>query len=136
MNNRNRRGREEQAELKVPLPKDLGLAADRLCEHALEDAKAQLHPLLRSVELQRLWQRKEFVKAFKAALERRIAQRLAAWQPDVQAVFEFDESWMESRNSWDGSVHLLVKVPRLSKALQVMGRVLDRSLVKTLRQLG
>ena len=43
---------------------------------------------------------------------------------------------MESRNFWDGSIHLLVKVPRLSNAVRVMGKVLDRSLVKTLKQLG
>jgi hypothetical protein len=128
--------REERQESTVPLPKDLGLAVDRLCEHALEDAKAQLHPLLRSGELHRLWQRKEFVDAFKAALERRIAQRLAVWQPDVQAVFQFEESWVESRKSWDGSIHLLVKVPKLSNAIRVMGRVLDRSLVKALQHLG
>ena len=136
MSNRNTQGREEQVELTVPLPKDLGLVANKLCENALEDAKAQLHPLLRTVELHRLWQRKDFVKAFKAALERQVAQRLAAWQPDVQAVFQFEEAWMESRNSWDGSIHLLVKVPRLSKAIKVMGKVLDRSLVKILKQLG
>jgi hypothetical protein len=136
MRNRNNRGWEEKRESIAPLPKDLGQVADKLCETALEDAKAQVHPLLRSADLNRLGQRMEFVKAFKLALERRIAQRLALWQPDVQAVFQFEESWMESRNSWDGSIHLLVKVPRLSNAVKVMGKALDKSLLKYLKQLG
>ena len=136
MNNMNHDGREERVNQKAPLPKDLGRIADKLCESALEDAKAQLHPLLRSADLYRLGQRMEFVKAFKLALERRIAQNLAVWQPDVQAVFQYEESWMESRNSWDGSIHLLVKVPRLSSAVKLMGKALDSSLVRHLKQLG
>jgi len=120
----------------VPLPNDLSQAANKICETALEDAKAQIHPLLRSAELHRLGQRVEFVKAFKLALERRVAQKLALWRPDVQAVFQFDESWMESRSTWDGSIHLLVKVPRLSSAIKGMGKALDKSLLKYLKQLG
>jgi hypothetical protein len=136
MRNMNHRGWEDKGEPAVPLPKDLSQVAGKLCETALEDAKAEIHPLLRSVDLHRLGNRVEFVKAFKIALERRIAQRLALWQPDVQAVFQFEESWMESRNSWDGSIHLLVKVPRLSNAIKVMGKALDKGLVKYLKQLG
>lgn len=63
-----------------------------LCENALSEAKAQLHPLIRSNELDRLDKRKEFIQAFKLALERRIAKKLALWQPGVQAVFKFEES--------------------------------------------
>jgi hypothetical protein len=129
-------GRENKAESNVPLPNDLSQVANKLCETALEDAKAQMHPLLRNTELHRLGQRIEFVKAFKLALERRVAQWLALRQPDVQAVFQFEESWMESRNSWDGSIRLLVKVPHLSNAIQVIGKALDRSLLKYLKQLG
>jgi hypothetical protein len=69
-------------------------------------------------------------------LERRIAQRLAAWQPDVQEIFQFEESWMESRHSWDGSIHLLVKVPHLSQAIKSLGKNLDKSLLKYLKALG
>ena len=126
----------EQQEQTVPPLKDLGQVANKLCESALEDAKAQLHPLLRNADVYRLGQRIEFVRAFKLALERRIAQKLAAWQPGVQAVFQFEESWLESRNSWDGSIHLLVKVPCLSTAIKGMGKSLDKSLVKYLKQLG
>jgi hypothetical protein len=136
MNNMNTRGWAEKKGQVDPLLKDLTQVASKLCETALEDAKAQVHPLLRNADLHRLGQRMEFVKAFKIALERRIAQRLALWQPDVQAVFQFEESWMESRTSWDGSIHLLVKVPYLSNAIKVMGKSLDRSLLKTLKQLG
>jgi len=128
--------REESIEQMIPAPKDFGQVANDLCEKALNDAQAQLHPLLRSVELDRLDQRHEFIQAFKLALEQRIAQTLVAWQPGVQAVFKFDESWMENRKSWDGSIHLLVKVPRLSNAIKALGKKLDQSLVKCLKQLG
>ena len=126
----------EQQEHMVPPPKEIGQIANVLCENALDDAKLQLHPLLRDADLHRLGQRKEFVQAFKQALEKRIAKMLAAWQPGVQAVFQFEESWMEGRNAWDGSIHLLVKVPRLSKAIKLMERSLDWGLVKYLKQLG
>lgn len=107
-----------------------------LCEKALEDAKAQLHPLLRDVEVTRLEKRTEFVQAFRQALELRIAKKLALWQPGVQAVFKFDESWMESHTMWDGSLHLLVMVPRLSSAIQSLGKRLDRALLKYLQRSG
>src|SRR6266498_5620811 len=115
---------------------ELKQTANDLCEKALNDAKAQLHPLLRDVDLDRLEQRNEFVQAFKLALEQRIARKLAAWQPGVQAVFRFDESWIENRSHWDGSIHLLVKVPRLSGAMKKLGKKLDQSLAKCLKQLG
>ena len=130
------RGREEHAALAVSLPKDMVQVTNKLCEIALEDAKLQVHPLLRTADIYRLGQRVEFVKAFKLALERRIAQWLALRQPEVQEVFQFEESWMESRNSWDGSIHLLVKVSHLSNTIKLMGKALDSSLVKYLRQLG
>lgn len=116
--------------------KDFRQTANDICEKALKDAKEQLHPLIRSVEINRLDKRNEFVQAFKLALERRIARRLASWQPGVQAVFKFDESRMENCNSWDGSIHLLVKVPRLSKVMKALGKKLDQNLVKYLKQLG
>ena len=131
-----KRGWDKQDAQAVPLPKNIGQVTDKLCERALEDAKLELHPLLRTADIHRLGQRVEFVKAFKLALERRIAQWLALRQPEVQAVFQYDESWMESRSAWDGSIHLLVKVPHLSNTIKVMGNALDRSLVRYLRQLG
>jgi hypothetical protein len=128
--------REESVQARVSVPKDFGQEANDLCEKALNDAKTQLHPLLRSVEVDRLDRRHEFIQAFKTALEKRIARKLAAWQPNVQAIFKFDESWTRSRRSWDGSIHLLVKVPRLSNAMKVLGKNLDRSLMKYLKRLG
>lgn len=128
--------REGLDEVAVPAANVLGEAAEEICEKALDDAKAQLHPLLRNTEVVHLRKRKEFVQAFKVALERRIAQKLAVWQPGVQAVFQFDESRIETRESWDGSIHLLVKVPRLSDAIKVFGKKLDRSLTYYLQQLG
>jgi len=127
---------EKSVEYRSPAAKDIGQVANDLCEEALNGAKAQLHPLLRSVEVERLSQRSEFLQAFKIALERRIARKLTAWQPGVQAVFKFDETPMENMESWDGSIHLLVKVPRLSNAIKVLGKTLDKGLVKYLKQLG
>ena len=110
--------------------------ANDLCENALNDAKAELHPLIRNNELTHLRKRSEFVQAFKLALERRVAQKLAAWQPGVQAVFRFDESCVDNGQSWDGSLHLLVKVTRLSDTINAVGEKLDRSLTDCLQQLG
>jgi|SRR5687768_13234664 len=115
---------------------DFEQTANNICEKALEDAKSRLHPLLQQVELDRLDQRDEFTHAFKNALEQRIARKLAVWQPAVQAVFRFDESWRDTHKSWDGSIHLLVKVPRLSNAMKAFGKKLDKSLLECLRHCG
>ena len=85
---------------RVPAPKDFGQIANDLCENALKDAKEQLHPLLRDAQLDRLDERPEFVKAFKRALEQRIARKLADWYPGVQAVFQFDETRMDNPETW------------------------------------
>ena len=133
----NNERREETVEVLVPAAKDLSWVANDICEKAINDAKEQVHPLIRNAELHQLRKRNEFTQAFKLALEKRIAQKLAIWQPNVQAVFKFDESWMENRDkSWDGSIHLLVKVPRLSNAIKMIGKTLDQSLTRCLKQLG
>ena len=136
MSDVNNRRWEEAKKHVVPGAKDFGQVASDLCEKALNDAKAQLHPLLRNVDVERLDQRSEFLQAFKSALEQGIARKLAAWQPGIQAVFKFDEVWTESIESWDSSIHLLVKVPQLSNAMKVLGKMLDKGLVKGLKQLG
>ncbi len=127
--------REESAKIVVPAAQDFRQMAHDICENALNDAKEQLHPLVRNAGLIHLRKRREFVQAFKLALERRIAHQLAVWQPGVQAVFQFDESWMENRDVWDGSIHLLVKVPRLSSAIRSFGRKLDQHLTAYLQHL-
>lgn len=116
--------------------RDFRGVAHNLCETALHDAKSQLHPLLQTNELDRLSQRVEFLQAFKSALERRLARKIAAWQPGVQAVFRFDETRTDTIETWDGSIHLLVKVPQLSNALKAFGKRLDTSLLKSLQQFG
>ena len=128
--------REKSMEDAVPAPKEFGQVANELCEKSLNDAKEQLHPLLWDAELDRLDQRNEFVQAFKGALEQRIARKLAVWQPGVQAVFKFDEIPLERTETWDGSIHLLVKISRLSNAVKALGKRLDHNLVKYLKQLG
>ena len=120
----------------IPASKAWANVVNHICESALKDAKAQLHPLLRETGLNHLNQRDEFVKAFKLALEQRIARSLAMLQPAVQAVFQYDETRMETIQTWDGSIHLLVKVPHLSNTLKSLGKKLDTSLVKYFRQLG
>lgn len=113
------------------------LTANELCEKALNDARAELHPLLRSVDVNRLEKRNEFIEAFRSALEKHIAKRLAAWQPSIQSVFRFDESYANHDPSWDGKIHLLVKVPRVSDAIKSFGRTLDKYLLGYLaRHLG
>ena len=128
--------RQESLESVITNSNGLKYVANDLCEKALTDAKSQLHPLLQQVELDRLDQRSEFLQAFKSALEQRIARKLAAWQPAIQAVFKFDETGTGVMESWDGSIHLLVKVPRLSNALKALEKTLDKGLVKHLKQLN
>jgi hypothetical protein len=104
---------------------------------ALSDAKAQLHPLLRNVELNRLEKRNEFVQAVRLALEHRIAKKLATWQRGgIQAVYRYDETRRRLGSLWDGSIHLLVKVSRLSNTIKALSWKLDQSLMKRLRALG
>lgn len=115
---------------------ELEREVNKLCEKALNDAKSQLHPLLQNVDLERLDQRREFTQAFKNALEQQIARKLAVWQPNVQAVFQFDTSRTKSSERWDGSIHLLVMVSKLSKKVKLLGEMLDKILVNYLGQLG
>jgi hypothetical protein len=132
---RNQR-RKGSVNMMLPIVQDLGQAAHTICELALNDAKEQLHPLMRDKAPGYLRKRSEFTRAFKLALEQRVAHKLAIWQPGVQAVFRFDNAWMEDRNSWDGSIHLLVKVPHVSNTLRTLGRKLDLHLTHYLKQLG
>jgi hypothetical protein len=132
----NHQGWGKPIEFMVPTPKDFGQIANELCEKALNDAKERLHPLLRDAQLDRLDERPEFLETFKRALEQRIARKLAAWDPGIQAVFQFDETPTENPKSWDGSIHLLAKVPHISETVKILGRRLDRSLMKYLRQLN
>jgi hypothetical protein len=136
MSDVNRLAGEQSLSHMSPAAKELEHVANELCEKALKDARDQLHPLLQNSELEYLAQRVEFIRAFKSALEQRIARKLAAGQPGIEAVFKFEETRTENWQSWDGSIHLLVKVPRLSDALKSLGRKLDRSLVRYFRQLG
>jgi hypothetical protein len=122
--------------VKIAIVQDFHQAANDICEKALNDAKEQLHPLLRNMDLFQLRKRNEFVQAFKLALARRIAQKLAIWMPGLEAVFQFDESWIDNRDVWDGSIHLLVKVPRLSNTNKILGKKLDSYLTPHLKQLG
>jgi len=98
---------------------DVLQAANDIGEKTLNDAKRQLYPLLRNVELSQFDHRGEFLQAFKSAVEKRSAGKLAAWLPDVQAIFQFDETRVANMECWDGSSHLLVKVPRLSNVVGV-----------------
>ena len=120
----------------VAIPHDFDQAAKEICEKSLNDAKFQLHPLLRNIELNRLDHRDGFLRTFKSELEKRSARKLAAWQPEVQAVFQFNETRITNVELWDGSIHLLLKVSRLSNEIQTLGRRLDNGLVRYLTQVG
>ena len=127
---------ENAIEYSIPTSEELEQVAKVLCERALNDAKSQLHPLLQNIELDRLDQRPEFLKAFKCALEQKIAQKMATWYPGIQAIFRFDVTPTENIEDWDGSIHLLVKVSQLTKEVEAIGKNLDGSLVKCLKQLN
>ena len=127
---------ENVIEYSIPTSEELEQVARVLCERALNDAKSQLHPLLRYVELSRLDYRAEFLLAFKGALEKRSARKLAVWLPNVQAIFQFDETRVANMECWDGSIHLLVKISRLSNAVDVLGKQLNSGLVRYLTQVG
>ena len=136
MSDINHWGREKSFVYVFPAAREFGNVADELCKKSFLDAKHQLHPLLQNMGLEALEQRREFLGAFKSALEQRVARRLAAWQPAIQAVFRFDETLMETNEAWDGSIHLLVKVSRLSEAVKWMSKTLDQSLVNSFKQFG
>ncbi|HEU0292143.1 MAG TPA: hypothetical protein VFR47_05375 [Anaerolineales bacterium] len=78
--------------LKPVLAVFLGLKhiVTELCDKAVVDARAHLHPLLHNEALVKLDSRPEFVQAFKQALEERIALQLVCWQPCIQAVYGFN----------------------------------------------
>lgn len=107
-----------------------------LCEKALTEAKAHLHPLLRSEELDSLDRRCEFVQAFKRALEEGIAWQLAFWQPCIQAVFQFSDAHPPKEECWDNTIHLLVIVAQPLNTMKALGPILDRNLVDHLKQLN
>lgn len=128
--------RGKRMEFIAPVPNDFRQIASYLCEKALKDAKSQLHPLVRDIDLNRLDRRVEFLEVFKRALEQRIARQLSVCQPGIQAVFKFEETQIEPLQDWHGPIHLLVKIPRLSNAVKAFGKKLDKSLVNCLRQLN
>jgi hypothetical protein len=111
-------------------------AAEEIVDRALKDAKIRLHPLLRNLHMDALERRAEFVRALKRAIAYGIAEKIAAWEVDIDAIYQFEESWMENRTSWDGSIHLLAKVSRLSNGLGRLGDALDKSLLPLLRCSG
>jgi hypothetical protein len=118
----------------VPPTKEIDKGVNRLCQRALAEAKHQLHPLLQNIELNRLDQRREFLQTFKFALEQQIARTLVVWYPDIQAIFRYDATPNKNTEDWDGTIHLLAKVPRLSKQLKALSNKLDNGLVKCIKR--
>lgn len=115
--------------------RNLARTADLLCAKALHDARTRLHPLLQSADVNRLERRTDFLQAFKSALEERVARQLAAWLPGVQAVFKFEDIYSND-TAWDGNIHLLVEVPRLSERVRDLAKKLDTYLLEHLQQWG
>ena len=109
-------------------------ASEELCEKALLDAKSQLHPLLQQVDLEKLGQRREFVRAFKQALEKAVAERIVSWLPDVQIVYKFDAPRGSCTQYWDNTIHLLLLVPRLLPSINELGSKLDSEMLKRLKR--
>ena len=107
-----------------------------LCEKALIDAKNQLHPLLQQVDLEKLGQRREFVQAFKEALERAVAERIVLWLPCVKVVYKFDPPRGSGTEDWDNTIHLLLLVPRLLPSINELGLKLDSEMLQQLQSLS
>lgn len=107
--------------------------AKDLCEKALVDAKSELHPLLRQVDLDRLDQRCNFLKAFKCALERRVAQQIMLWLPVVKAAYRFDPLMKNDSQNWDNTIHLLVLVPQIMSPFDELGANLDHEILQQLK---
>jgi hypothetical protein len=120
----------------LPDGRDVEQAANAICEEALQESRRRLHPLLQNAGLHSLDQRSDFLRAFRSALEKRIARTLVRWQPGIQAVYRYDEARLENIENWDGSIHLLLKVPRLSNGIRILGKKLDKNLVSYLEQSG
>jgi len=127
--------RQKPVQSGLPLMREFDRVVNNICQKALKEAKSQFHPLLQNAELDRLDQRQDFLQAFRYALAQRVAQKLAAWYPDIQAIFRYEETPIKSTEDWDSSIHLLVKIPHLSDDVDARGKMLDRSLVKSLKQL-
>ena len=108
-------------------------ASEELCEKALLDAKSQLHPLLQQVDLEKLGQRREFVQAFKHALEKAAAERIALWLPGVKVVYKFDPTRVSNTEGWDNTIHLLILVPQLLPSIHELGTMLDREILERLK---
>lgn len=106
---------------------------EELCEKALMNAKSQLHPLLQQVDLEKLGQRREFVQAFKHALERAVAERIGIWLPSVKVVYKFDPPRGSSTGCWDSKIHLLMLVPHLLPSINELGTMLDREILERLK---
>jgi hypothetical protein len=110
--------------------------AKDLSEKALTEAKTQLHSLLQQVELERLDQRREFLEAFKHALEKESARKIVMWQLCVQTVYKFDDPWGTNTECWDNTIHLLVLIPQLLIPMRELGAKLDRDILRRLKQLS
>ena len=55
---------------------------------------------------------------------------------NIQAIFQFDQRRIIDIQTWDGSVHLLAKVPLLSTSIGTLGKKLDHGLVRYLTRLN
>ena len=106
-----------------------------LCDKAVVDARAHLHPLLHNEALDKLDSRPEFVQAFKQALEERIALQLVSWQPCIQAVYGFHLT-LPQESHWDNTIHLLVLLARPLQTVRALSLMLDLGLVQCLKQLN
>jgi hypothetical protein len=128
--------RQEIVEDLIQNPYAFRQGSSDLCEQSLRDAKTQLHPLLQQVDLEKLSQRREFVQAFKGALERAVAERIILWLPSVKVVYKFDPPRGSSPEGWDNRVHLLILVPRLLPSINELGTMLDHEILERLKHFG
>ena len=127
---------QELIENLIKTPSALRLVSRELAEKALIDAKPLLHPLLQQVDLENLGQHREFVQAFKDALERAVAERIFLRLSFVKVVYKFDPPRGSSTAGWDSMIHLLLLVPRLLPSINELGFKLDSEMLQQLQSLS
>jgi hypothetical protein len=115
--------------------------AETVREIALNHARKMLRPRDQTAELAILFGRREFVDYFKYALAIEVAQVIASYDRQVQAVYLFEESanpdaeTEDYPSSPDLTIHLLTLVTSASAALEAFVTSLDRTLTEVLNDL-
>jgi hypothetical protein len=113
---------------------------ETLNEDAVAQARQKLLPPQRGADLRSLLETPAFLDAFKYGIASGVAKALSENDKSVQAVYVYDPSTNPDSESgvdlpMSATVHLLVRVVRLSAALEAFIATLNRALTAELRNL-